>query len=238
MINVNFIIAQVLGIVATLILCISYNVKSKKAFLLISLLGDVVYGLGFIFIGSLSAGLITLTSCIQTLSTLYYEKKQKKTPIYIAFAFIIVFIFEGIYTLSSYWDIIPMLTYIWFTMVLRMDNVKSIKIMYIFPNILLTIYDIIIMAYASAFQDGFEAIYSIAIIVFEWRTRIKKLKTNPIKNATHIKLQKGFSHFNGKKLKQRILSNIKSFNNDVKERLVTISAKDLQPPSMKKCCHA
>lgn len=48
--------------------------------------------------------------------------------------------------------------------------------MYIFPNILLTIYDIIIMAYASAFQDGFEAIYSIAIIVFEWRTRIKKLK--------------------------------------------------------------
>ena len=69
----NFIIAQILGLTATLILCLSYTVKNKKTFLLLSFFGETVYGLSFIFVNSLGTGLIALLSCLQSICFYFYD---------------------------------------------------------------------------------------------------------------------------------------------------------------------
>lgn len=178
--NVNFIIAQCLGVTATFILCLSYMVKNKKSFLLISLLGDVVYGISFIFVNSFGAGLIVLLSCVQNLFFYYYSKLGKQTPIAISITFILLFVISGVSTFNTLWDIIPIVTYIWFTIVLYFKDMKVIRLMYVLPNILLAIYDLMVMAYASAFEDGIEAIFLISIIIIDF---IKSKKTSKVTNV-------------------------------------------------------
>ena len=162
--NVNFIVAQILGLTSTIFLCLSYAVKNKKTFLLLSLLGDIIYGLTFVFVNSWGAGIITLLSCLQYVVVICYENKQKQLPKFIAFIFIVGFIFAGLYDFNNLWDIVPIITYIWFTFVLYINNLEKIRIMYLIANILLAVYDTMVMAYANAFEDGIESVCLMIMI--------------------------------------------------------------------------
>ena len=62
--TVSEVLAQVFGLTATLMLCLSYTVKTKKTFLFFSLVGEVAYGLTFVFVNSIGAGLIVFLSCV------------------------------------------------------------------------------------------------------------------------------------------------------------------------------
>ena len=111
--DVNFMLAQIFGTTATILLCSAYFVKSRKKFLLLGLCGDLTYGLTFIFVNSWGAGLITLLSCLQTILAIIYENKDKKFPKLFALFFIPGFIILGLMDYNSFIDIIPIITYIW-----------------------------------------------------------------------------------------------------------------------------
>ena len=165
--NVNFFTAQILGGIATLILCLSYIVKSKKGFLLLGLFGDIAYGMSFLFVGSWGAGVIALLSCVQYLFFYHYDKKHKSLPISIALIFVFLFVVVSTLTWSSIWDIVPLACYVWYTLVLYIDDVKTIRTMYFVPNALSVVYDIMVMAYASAFEDGIEAMFLLVMITID-----------------------------------------------------------------------
>ena len=183
MFNVNFIIAQLLGLTATFILCYSYLSKTKKEFLFLSLIGDMVYGLSFIFVNSLGTGLITLLSCLQSVCFLFYEKKKTTMPKVFAFMFIVSFVIVGILNMETMLDIIPIITYIWFTITLYMENIKMLKIMFIIPNLVLAVYDVMVMAYANAFEDCFEALFLASAIIIDY-VKYKKNNYGKEKRAT------------------------------------------------------
>ena len=190
--NISFIFAQIFGGMATLVLCLSYVVKSKKVFLLFGLFGDIAYGMSFLFVGSWSAGAVALLSCLQFFFVYHYDKKNKKMPKSIALVFIALFMVSGILTWNSAWDIIPIASYIWYTFVLYLDDVKSIRVMYLLPNALLVVYDIMVMAYASAFEDGIEALFLTSMIVADVaKMIISKKKKLAIKKAIFAKKSRG-----------------------------------------------
>lgn len=168
MTDVNSILSQVLGLIATLMLLSSYLVKSKKLFLILGFLGDVAYGLTFIFVNSLGAGLITLLSCVQNLTFYLFERKGSEPPRLVGLTFIVLFITMGIINFSTIFDIIPILCYSYFTIALYCNELQSIKAMYILPNIMLVFYDIMVMAYANAFEDGIEAGFLIITTLIKY----------------------------------------------------------------------
>ena len=176
--------SQVLGLIATLMLLISYLVKSKKAFLILGFIGDVAYGLTFIFVNSLGAGLITLLSCVQNLTFYIFEKKGLEPPRFVGFIFIALFLVFGIVNYNVIYDIIPMLCYTYFTIALYCKKVESIKAMYILPNALLAFYDIMVMAYANAFEDGIETAFLIVSTVSQM---IKSKQSNGSKKTATLK---------------------------------------------------
>ena len=190
--NVYFIFAQIFGGIATLILCLSYVVKSKKGFLLLGIFGDIAYGMSFLFVGSWSAGVIALLSCLQFFFVYFFEKKNKTMPKIIAFLFIVIFIGVGSLTWNSAWDIIPLASYIWYTLTLYIKDVKSIRLMYILPNILLVVYDIMVMAYASAFEDGIEALFLGIMIILDFiKVTLSKRKVIANLKAQIVNKSKG-----------------------------------------------
>lgn len=191
--NVNFIIAQILGLTTTIILCLSYAMKNKQMFLIVGFIGDVIYGTAFIFVESWSAGLIALLSCVQFLFFYHYEKKNKKMPIPLATIFAILFVIAGIVTWQSAMDIIPIAVYVWYTFVLYFDDVKTIRLMYIIPNLLFVFYDINAMAYTSALEDGTEVVCLTTLAIIEYvhaKKQSKALQTATLKN-TPCGLNKG-----------------------------------------------
>lgn len=191
--NVNFILAQILGLTSTIFLCLSYAVKNKKTFLILSLLGDIIYGLTFVFVNSWGAGIITLLSCLQYVIVICYENKQKQLPKYIAFIFIVGFIVAGLYDFNNLWDIVPIITYIWFTIVLYAKDLGKIRIMYLIANILLTVYDTMVMAYANAFEDGIESICLVVMIAISYH-KSKSVTVSKTQNTATLtkKLQLSF----------------------------------------------
>lgn len=183
MLSVNFIIAQILGFTSALILCSSYIVKNKKSFLLLGIFGDVVYGLSFVFVNSLGTGIIALLSCLQSTAFYFFEKKNKVMPKWIAGIFAVSFVWIGVKTVSTYWDIIPIVIYVWYTFALYIKDIEKIRIMYFIPNVILVAYDIVVTAYASALEDGFEATFLAVLIVTDY-AKSSKLKINLKKSAT------------------------------------------------------
>ena len=195
--SVSFIIAQILGLTSAAILCISYLVKDKKKFLLIGFLGDVVYGLTFIFVDSLGAGLITLLSCVQFLVFYAFEKKGKKMPKSIAFLFVLSFVGAGALDFANAWDLIPIITYAWYTVALYKEDVKKIRFMYLLANALLVVYDIMVMAYANAVEDGLETICLIVVIALEFSKKRNTAKDTEINYATLTKISRRFGKIKG-----------------------------------------
>ena len=55
--------------------------------------------------------------------------------------------------------------------------------MFFIPNVILVAYDIVVTAYASAFEDGFEATFLAVLIVTDY-AKSSKLKINLRKSAT------------------------------------------------------
>lgn len=163
--NVNFILTQVLGLTATLTLCLSYVVKSKKLFLLLGLCGEIVYGLTFIFVNSWGAGIISLLSCLQFVCFFLYERKNKKAPIWLGLVFVALFVVVGGITFGGVWDIIPIATYSWFTVTLYFKDTKSIRLFNILPDMSLVLYDVMVKAYANAFEDGLETVFLISMVI-------------------------------------------------------------------------
>ncbi len=163
--SVSEILAQVFGLTATLMLCLSYTVKTKRTFLFLGLVGEIAYGLTFVFVNSIGTGLIVFLSCLQSLIFYLYEKKNVEPSKMLGFLFIIAFVTLGIVNFNTVYDIIPILTYSWCTLALYNKNFNKIKVMYLLPNMLLAIYDIMVMAYANALEDGIESIVIICSLV-------------------------------------------------------------------------
>ena len=180
MLSVNFIMSQVMGLLATLILCSSYIVKNKEKFLFLGIVGDLVYGLSFVFVNSIGTGIITILSCIQSTSFYYCEKHNKKMPVFVAGIFISLFLIAGILNMDSLWDIVPIVVCVYYTFALYAKDLKKIRMLYIIPNAILIAYDIVVTAYASAFEDGFEATFLAIILVTDYAKNRKKISVRKI----------------------------------------------------------
>ena len=179
MLSTNFITAQILGIISSFFLCISYIVKNKKHFLLFSILGDIIYATSFLFVNSVGTAIITFLSCLQTLCFYYFEIKNEKLPIWIAFLFILCFIVVGVVNLNTIWDVLPIVVYIYYTFTLYNKDLNKLKLMFIIANIILVIYDVLVTAYTNALEDFFEATFLIIILTTDYLKKIKTESANP-----------------------------------------------------------
>ena len=83
---VQFIISQIFGGIALILVCISYFL-SKNKFLFFQIVANLFYGAAFLVSLSLVAGINTIISILRCLLILYYEKQNKDFPIYFNMAY-------------------------------------------------------------------------------------------------------------------------------------------------------
>lgn len=172
----QFIISQILGGIALILVCISYFCN-KKIFLLIQTLANIFYGAGFIVSLSLVAGINTFVSIIRTTLYFIFEKRNKEIPKYFILIFAIVYITVGIIFFKSPWDIITIISPILFTTAMAFKKMIVVNLLMLLPNLMLLSFCLGNAFYTSAVLDAIEAIIIVVAILTYVIKKYKEKKT-------------------------------------------------------------
>lgn len=177
----SFILTQVTGAIALILVCISYFLHSKNNFLIFQVFANIFYALSFVFTGSLVAGIGTFISIFRVLLFYILERKNQNIPFFLIIIFSAVYIINGIIFFKSYLDIIPICTSILFTVAMWMKNIQFVRYFMILPNVLIAIYALLCQAYVTACLDFIEAIVVI-IAIIKYHLEQKKNSVDNLNN--------------------------------------------------------
>lgn len=163
----SFIFAQILGIIALIILSIGYFLKNRSRFLFVQIIANLFYALAFLVLKAYVAGIITLVSLIRCLYLYIADKKNfKHTLLFLPIFICLYILITGIFWKNNY-DIIPLITAVIFTFAFSIKNLQLSKYILIVPNLMLVVYNILTTTYASALLDFVEvAVIVVAIVKY------------------------------------------------------------------------
>lgn len=194
MFGANFLIAQVLGFVALVIYCLSYVVKSRNLFFLLTTVAELLYALPFIFLCSIGTGIIFIVSGVQNLCFYLHDKKGEKMPQWEIWAFIVSFVLIGGFSAETAYDVLPIVANVVSTFAYNEKNMTKLRLMSFIPSLLSLANDVLVKAYANAFEDGFEATFLAVMICLDcvkshgFKTKIKSATLNKIQSRLFWKM--------------------------------------------------
>lgn len=172
----EFILAQIFGGVALILVCISYFFKRKTKFLVFQIFADAFYAAAFFVVGANVAACVTTLSIIRNIVLYFQEKSSYKHVYFILSIFIALYITIAVIFWKSPLDIMPLTTSILFATCYTIKDLQKMRYFLLIPNTIVLIYNILSTTYTSAILDFIEVIVIIIAIV-NYNKKIKKETT-------------------------------------------------------------
>jgi len=167
----NFIIAQILGIIAGLLSAMAIQTKSKRKYLLIYSISYVFFILNMILLKAYSGAINNVISLVLSLISMKYEKK--KFPTWMLIFFVIAIFAGSALTYQNVFSILPSIATFLYLFILLSKNMRNIRTINLITKALWTIYDFISKAYTTFVID---VIALISAIIAKGRYDKKKTK--------------------------------------------------------------
>lgn len=172
----EFILAQIFGGIALVLVCIGYFFKTKSALMIIQIIANFFYAGAFFVVGSYVGAGLTMISLLRCVYLYFAEKKHFKYTLHMLPIFIILYTTITIIFWNNAFDIMSLIASVIFTIGFAIKNLQTMRYVLIFPNAILVVYNIITTTYASALLDFIETIVIIVAIV-KFYFNNKKTKT-------------------------------------------------------------
>lgn len=154
----SFIIAQILGLVATVTSISVYQFKNEKIILLGQFLTNLFMAINFGLLGGLSAAWICMVAAFETLLMFLVNKKCQKNKKVIknvlVILFLIVFIIGTFVTYGGWPDILVCICAVLYTLSVAQEESGKIRSIMFFNAALWIIYDITLGAWTSIITHG------------------------------------------------------------------------------------
>lgn len=176
----EYILSQVCGSIALILVCIGYFLKKKVHFLAIQIVADVFYAASFMLLGVLSAGTITIISTFRCVFLFICETKNwnYKFAFYTMIVSIAGYIACGIVFWVTWLDLIPIITGTLFTIAYYIKDMKIVRYLCLPPNVLLVFFGILNKNYMTALLDFIEfSVLVVAILKFYFANK-KEVKNS------------------------------------------------------------
>lgn len=175
--TLNFWISQALGIIALILVCISYQFNNKAKFLALQILANAFYSASFLALNILVGGINTIISLFRVAILFFYEKEDKNPPIFLYLTFFLLYIVSGVICWQSWLDIIAILSYEIFNVAMFVRNINLTRYLMIIPNFMIAIYNVCHMTWTNALLDFVEVgVLIFAIFKFSKDNQIKKMR--------------------------------------------------------------
>ena len=148
-ITTNYIISQVIGLIAICVDITSYLVKTKKKQLICIIISNIFISASFLFLGTYAACIGIVIATIRTIIFFLYELKLKQVPVWVISIIFMVLIANSAVLMNSLWDLLPMFSLMLFTLSFRVRKVVYMRLCFIIPMLMFFAYDLYIYAYTD-----------------------------------------------------------------------------------------
>lgn len=148
----KFIIAQIVGIIATVCNCIGIQFKEKRQILFTYIIANALFAVNFLLLESYTGMYITCFCIFETLiSYLLMDKNIKITNILI-YVFITINIIIGVASFQSFIDVLPVIGSILYVIIIFSKEEKTIRDLTFIALIVWIVYDFFVMAYTNSYR--------------------------------------------------------------------------------------
>ncbi len=141
MLTVNYILSQILVIIAIGLYALTFLLKTKKNVLIIGLLGVVLNTISFILLGAYTGALVNVVAIIRSLWFFFEEKKGKRTWISLTIVMILI-MFATIFTYKNWIDILPFVAGIVYAFACWQKNIPLYRWLGILVSLIYIVYDV------------------------------------------------------------------------------------------------
>lgn len=175
----NFIIAQIIGIIALIFLAISLKNNNKKKLLKYQMFSSLSYALQYVFLGAYTGCLMNLACVFR--NYIFNKYDNKKIPLYWLIIIIAIMIILSIITYNGPISLLPTIGVILFSTSLWYGKLKYIRLAEFISSCLVIFYNIKVVAITGLIVTIVEIItVSISIYRFD----IKNVKIHNLINMT------------------------------------------------------
>ncbi len=160
----NPIIGQALGIIATIITCLSYQMNTKRSLLIVQTLATTCTCLSFLFLGA-SDGFLLNIVCIVRNITFYFEKE--KTPLCYISASLLALVMGVLGALS--WQgphsLLIITALMANTIFMSLGNPQLLRYSVVITSSMIFIYNIFVFSIGGMANEGISVVSSIVGII-------------------------------------------------------------------------
>ncbi len=165
----NFIIAQIIGIIALIILMISFQKNTKRKLLTYQIVSSFLYAIQYFFLKAYTGFFMNFTCMIRNY---IFNRYKNKVPIYCLIIIILIMISFSILTYSGLISLLPMIAVVLYSFALWYGNLKIIRITEVISCSLFIIYNIKVLAITGLIATFIEMLAAIiAIYKFDIKNR-------------------------------------------------------------------
>lgn len=164
------IIAQILGIIVTLLCIFLTQLKRKWQILLVSFIANFLNIVMFFLLnGITSAVMVSVTATLQCAINGYLSYKNKESSVLQKIIFMFLYIISGALQFNVFLDILPIIASLLFMLAVFQKTEQKMRLFYAGNAVLWIVYDAIIGT-TAVFAQIFSLI-SICIALFRYRKR-------------------------------------------------------------------
>lgn len=160
-ITFEFIIAQILGLFALIVLLISFSKKDKDKLLKYQIMSSLLFGLQYLLLNAITGFLMNIVCMIRN----YIFSKYKKIPIYYLIIVIILMVTLGLISYRDYYSILPIIAVVLYSIALYKGKTTIIRIVELISCSLFILYNVHVQAYVGLLSTIIEFLGCLVILV-------------------------------------------------------------------------
>ena len=165
----NFILAQIFGLISVILLASSYQLKSKNALLIAQLIGTLAMTANYLLLGAYSGMALNIVCIIRNIAYFFNNKRQKPFG-FVAYLMTFIMIVVGIFAWQGWLSLVIIIALAINTYCMSL-SLKKLRISILFTCTMVFIYDICVFSFLGALNEGLSAISSALAL---WRLRKAK----------------------------------------------------------------
>ena len=170
-----FWIGQIMGIIALVILIVSFQINNKKRLLTLQIFSSLFFALQYLFLGAISGCLMNLMTSIRNI---VFRKFKNVICLIIIIAIMITM---SIFSYNGLISLLPGIAVIIYSIALWQDNLTITRITEVISCLLFIIYNIKFYAISGIISTIIEMVFAmIAIYRFDLRKEPEKEKVNKV----------------------------------------------------------
>ena len=165
----NFILAQLFGLIAVILFVSSYQLKNKNALIIAQLIGTVAMSTNYLLLGAYSGMALNIVCIIRNI-VYFFNSKRQKPFLFVPYLMTFVMIAVGIFTWQG-WQSLVIIAALAINTFCMSLSFKKLRISILFTCTMVFIYDIFVFSFLGALNEGLSVISSALAL---WRLRKKE----------------------------------------------------------------